>query len=74
MKKLLLPLLLFIAMTVFAQEKPIVLYPGGVPNAKPAPADYAETIVKGSGSMVTNPTLTPYLPEKGKATGTAVVV
>ena len=74
MKKLLLPVLLFAVMTVFAQEKPIPLYPNGIPNSKPAPADYVETIVNNSGSMVITPTLTPYLPEKGKATGTAVVI
>jgi acetyl esterase/lipase len=74
MKKLLLPVLLFAVMTVSAQEKPIPLYPNGIPNSKPAPADYVETIVNNSGSMVITPTLTPYLPEKGKATGTAVVI
>lgn len=74
MKKLLLPMLLFTVITAFAQEKEIKLYPNGIPNSKPAPADYVETIVKNSGSMVTDPTLTPYLPEKGKATGTAVVI
>ncbi|HYE33663.1 MAG TPA: alpha/beta hydrolase [Methylomirabilota bacterium] len=44
-----------------AAEEPIVLWPGGAPGAKgTAPADV--------------PTLTPYLPEKSKANGAAVVV
>ncbi len=60
---------------VFAQDAaPIPLYPNGVPNSKPAPAAYVEKIVNGSGSLVTDPTITPYFPEKGKANGTAVVV
>jgi acetyl esterase/lipase len=66
-------LILFSTM-LFAQQTPIVLYPAGVPNSRPAPATYAEKIVNGGGSMVTNPTLTPYFPEKGKATGAAIVV
>ena len=74
MKKFLLPLLLFTAITVFAQEKEIPLYPNGVPNSKPTPADYVEVSTASSAKLVTNPTITPYFPEKGKATGTAVVV
>lgn len=58
----------------FAQEKPIALYPKGVPNSKAAPADYAEKFENFHYSMVTDPTLTPYFPAKGKATGTAVVI
>lgn len=59
---------------LFAQEAPIKLYPNGIPNSKPAPPTYKETIVNGSGSKVTDPEITPYLPEKGKANGTAVIV
>jgi len=74
MKKLLLLLLMLLAITVFAQEKAIKLYPKGVPNSKPAPADYVEDDSNNHARLVTDPTITPYLPEKGKATGTAVVV
>lgn len=74
MKKILLPFLLSITVSAFAQEKAIPLYPKGVPNSKPAPAEYAEKFEKNHYTMVTNPTLTPYLPAKGKATGTAVVI
>jgi len=60
---------------LFAQDAPAIpLYPNGVLNSKPAPATYVEKIVNGSGSMVTDPTITPYFPEKGKANGTAIVV
>ncbi len=71
--------LLFIAamlfsMSVFAQEKPINLYPGGVPNSKPTPAEYVENDGNGHAAKVSIPTITPFFPEKGKATGTAVIV
>lgn len=74
MKKLLLPVMMFFATAIFAQEKPILLYPKGVPNSKPAPADYKEDSGNDHGYRIITPTLTPYLPAKGKATGTAVVV
>jgi acetyl esterase/lipase len=61
--------------SLFAQDTPpIPLYPNGVPNSKPAPATYVEKIVNNGGSMVTNPTITPYFPEKGKANGAAIVI
>jgi acetyl esterase/lipase len=59
----------------FAQDlQPIVLYPQGVPNSKPAPADYVERVDDGRVSRVTNPALIPYFPEKSKATGTAIII
>ncbi|MET3978643.1 acetyl esterase/lipase [Mucilaginibacter sp. UYP25] len=51
------------------------LYPNGIPNSKPTPATYQETIDQNF--FITNvsvPTLTPYLPAKGTANGTAVVI
>jgi acetyl esterase/lipase len=63
-----------VASVSFAQEKPIPLYPNGVPNSKPAPASYKQKTENGGIAMVTQPELTPYLPEKGTANGTAVVV
>jgi len=63
------------SLRLFAQDAPsIPLYPNGIPNSKPAPATYVEKIVNGSGSMVTNPTITPYFPEKDKVNGTAIIV
>lgn len=58
-----------------AQEKPIPLYEHAVPNSKKAPAGYAEyTDSIGLTYQVTTPALIPYFPEKGKATGTAVII
>lgn len=62
------------AMLNFAQEKPMPLYPDGVPNAKQTPASYVEKIDKDWVSIVSVPTITPYLPAIGTANGTAVVV
>ena len=77
MKKYFLFAMLISATTsLFAQEqKPIPVYPKGIPNSKKAPAEYVEKIENSvSYSKVTDPTLTPYFPEKGKANGTAVIV
>ncbi|MDB5032565.1 alpha/beta hydrolase [Mucilaginibacter sp.] len=77
MKKLFITAFIFITAIslAHAQETAIPLYPNGVPNSKPTPADYAETIVrKGWVTNVSIPTLTPYFPEKGKASGTAIII
>ncbi len=69
---------ILIYVTASAQEtKPILLYPKGVPNSKPAPADYAEKSESDGMprvGFVTQPTLTPFFPAKGKVNGTAVVI
>ncbi len=71
-------LLLLMGMACFAQEAMVVpLYAGGVPNSKPPPAGYVEKTERDQVlkvTMVTNPTLTAYLPPKEKANGTAVVI
>jgi endo-1,4-beta-xylanase len=59
-----------------AQQAPIVLWPQGAPNAR---ANGGPEAVRLSGTerIVTNvhaPSLTPYLPGPGKATGAAVIV
>lgn len=56
------------------QAMPINLYPNGVPNSKPTPADYTENDGNDHADKVTIPTLTPFFPEKGKANGTAVII
>jgi len=65
-----------ISQTLFAQQqKPILLYPDGVLNSKKTPAAYVEKT--DSTHWITDvsiPAITPYLPEKGKANGTAVLV
>ncbi len=68
-------LLAVISLSVMAQEsKPIKLYPKGVPNSKAAPAGYAEKNENNRVSMVTDPVIAPFFPEKGKANGTAVII
>ncbi|WPU95101.1 alpha/beta hydrolase [Mucilaginibacter sabulilitoris] len=76
MKIILSALILTVATTMaYSQEKPIVLYPNGVPNSKTAPAAYVENTSKDFHiSKVTDPTITPYLPAKGTANGAAIVV
>lgn len=71
---LLIALTLMFAITACAQEKPIQLYPNGVPNSKKTPATYVEKTVDDRISDVSVPTITPYIPEKGKATGTAIII
>jgi acetyl esterase/lipase len=68
-------MLALVSQSLFAQQKPIKLYPDGVPNSKKAPAAYVEKIDNTDWiTQVIDPTLTPYLPEKGKANGTAILV
>ena len=78
MKTILCALMLMISATLtFAQEKPIPLYPNGIPNSKPTPVAYVEKMVKSDDewvTMVSTPTLTPFFPEKGTANGTAIVI
>ncbi len=67
--------LMAMAILTRAQEPAqINLYPNGVPNSKPAPADYVENDANAHVVKVTTPTLTPFFPEKGKANGTAVII
>jgi acetyl esterase/lipase len=56
------------------QQKPILLYPDGVPNSKKATATYVEKREGDIVSLVTEPTITPYFPAKDKATGTAIII
>jgi acetyl esterase/lipase len=73
--KFILTALMLITTATFAQQKPILLYPNGVPNSKPAPADYVEKMDKNNFiSEVTVPTLIPYFVDRAKANGTAVII
>lgn len=77
MKKLILTALAFLltGTATYAQEvTPIPLYPKGIPNSKPAPADYKETGNKDWAWKVVTPVLLPYPADKSIATGTAVVI
>jgi acetyl esterase/lipase len=80
MKKISLSLAAVLALSLFAfaqNNQPIPLYPDGVPDSKPAPADYVEKPDfprAGRVAMVTNPTITPFLPGKDIANGAAVII
>jgi len=64
------------AALAYAQEKPIPLYPNGVPNSKPTPAAYVENNDQSNNDQwitkVSIPTLTPFIP--AHPNGTAIVV
>jgi acetyl esterase/lipase len=61
--------------SIFAQQKPIPLYPNGVPNSKKAPITYREVMGADSfASKVTVPVIIPFLAAKDIANGTAVVI
>lgn len=64
----------FLALHVSAQQSPIILYPGGVPNSKIAPPDYKEKLVSGQLRLVTDPAVIPYFPAKEKLNGTSVLI
>jgi acetyl esterase/lipase len=67
--------MLFSAVAVVrAQEKPMLLYPDGVPNSKLTPKTYVEKNDKDWITKVSIPTLTPYFPAKGTANGAAIVI
>lgn len=59
----------------YSQDKPIPLYEKDIPNSKKAPADYVEYVDSiGLTHNVTDPTLIPYFPKQGTASGTAVII
>jgi len=64
--------LLFLLPICLNAQEIINLYPGKIPNAKAN--SIKETYANGMYSGVTTPTLEIYLPEKEKATGTAVII
>jgi acetyl esterase/lipase len=76
MRKILTAAMLMMTTVAFAQEgKTIDLYSKGVPNSKKVAAGaYIEKTVNTRASKVSVPTLIPFSPEKGKATGTAIII
>ena len=68
-------ILMIATAAAYSQEKPIPLYPKGIPNSKPTPAAYIEKTDQRSWiDHVSQPTLTPYFLPKDKANGAAVIV
>ena len=74
---LLLGIAMLLSTVACSQEKSLPLYPNGVPNSKKTPATYVEKTNIAENYWVTDvsqPTITPYFPEKGKANGTAILI
>jgi acetyl esterase/lipase len=70
-------LLLGFAGTIYAQQPVIPLYPGVAPgseNSKQQEATFTAADKQPRIRNVVKPTLTAYLPERGKANGTAIIV
>ncbi|MBS1509046.1 MAG: alpha/beta hydrolase [Bacteroidetes bacterium] len=64
-----------LSITGYCQPTHIPLFPKGAPGALPAPAHYHEEVdSNGYAYRVTQPELIAFLPEKGKATGTSVII
>ncbi len=79
MKTMVLALMLTAsALLTYAQENAFPLYPNGVPNSKPTPVFYIEKNDQRYNddwcSKVSIPTLTPFIPAKGTANGTAIII
>ena len=71
-----LPLLILFTINAAAQET-LPLYSGKIPNSKPVPNTESSAINEDSILIVSNvsqPTLTVFLPDAGKATGEAIIV
>lgn len=73
-RKLIIFVLVLLAGFSTKAQEIIPLYDAAIPNSKVAPADYKESFGGGMFRNITSPTLEIYLPEKGKETGTAVVI
>jgi acetyl esterase/lipase len=68
-------LLLFQFPFVISAQEIVNLYPGAIPNARHGKIEENSSLPSnGMYNRVTKPTLEIYLPEKGKASGTAVII
>jgi len=80
MSKIFCTLSFIFLFTGYSMSQTVVpIYSGTIPGAKPIPASFKEIADPGKDgvlrlSKVIAPTLTVYLPEKDKATGTAVII
>lgn len=72
--KLLIAALLISAVCFAQGQQSFLLYPDKIPNSKTPPADYTEKNDGGWITKVTQPTLTVFLPDTNKSTGTAIIV
>jgi acetyl esterase/lipase len=67
-------IMLSTSLFAIAQEKPVPLYPNGIPNSKPTPATYIEKNDKEWVTGVSIPTITPYITHSGSANGSAIII
>jgi len=72
--KLLIAALCIAAICFGQSPQSFLLYPEKIPNSKTAPTDYIEKNENGWITKVTQPTLTVFLPDSNKSTGTAIIV
>ena len=77
MKIFLLLIAIFTTFSALAENAEILLWPGGAPGSE-GKTDAEKVVTSASGerqvSSVHKPSITPFLPDKGKATGAAVLV
>lgn len=65
----------FFSFSGYAQQKRIMLYPKGVPNAKNIPNTYKEEVDSdGYFHKVSQPELIPFFPDSGIANGTSIIM
>src|SRR5215467_14060268 len=81
MRKLLSSTLFILSTSAAAAQQVVPLYPGNVPNSKPCDEkdhEFIDTSWNKNGLLIVDhiskPTLTIYLPEKEKRSGTAVII
>jgi acetyl esterase/lipase len=78
--KYLIALVMIICSIIHVSGQEVIkLYKGTIPGSKAVPTDYKEVSPVGGDNItrtakVTEPTMIVYQPEKGKATGTAVII
>lgn len=71
--------LLLLPMTAWAMQQPkeILLWPNGAPGSEGKTGEEAVRVTQDGEYVISNvhkPSLTPYLPAKGKANGTAIII
>ena len=75
LSKAMLTCLLLTTMITSAQLKEVILWPNGAPGSEGKTGNEKIRVVEGD-QVVTNihnPSITPYIPAQGKATGAAVI-
>jgi acetyl esterase/lipase len=67
--------LLFLFPVIISAQQIVALYPGTIPNSRPAKVEENSSLPSnGMYNRVTKPTLEVYVPEKEKASGAAIII